>query len=86
MQNISRHWLGLTEKNQFHSSGYTVCKNAYTVVMRKSQKSLSSKLIDIKTRKVISIISNFLLEVLGLSRTMKYKYKNKKKTKNTNNI
>ena len=23
MQNIIRHWLGLTEKNQFHSSDYT---------------------------------------------------------------
>ena len=55
-----------------------ICKNAYTVVMRKSQKSLSSKLIDI--RKIISIISKFLLEVLqflGVLRTIKTQRKNK---------
>ena len=42
-----------------------ICKNAYTVIMRKSQYILSNKLIDIKTRKIICIISDFLLEVLG---------------------
>ena len=45
------------------------CINAYTVVIRKSQTLLSSKLIDIRVilviTKIINIINKFLLRVIG---------------------